>query len=116
MGLHLTQDAFAFQIRQSFPSGEQLVSYAGIDASIHESGEFQAAQAHMSKRGSTYLRQALWCAAFVASHSDPELTAYHQRLRAKGKRHSVAVGAVGRKLCYILYAVLSENRPFEVRA
>ena len=71
---------------------------------------------HMSKRGSPYLRRAIWGAAFVASYSDPELTAYYQRLRARGKHHHVAVGAVARKLCYILYAVLSENRPFEVRA
>ena len=99
-----------------FPSGKQLVSYAGIDATVHESGEFQASQMHMSKRGSPYLRRAIWGAAFVASHSDPELTAYYQRLRARGKHHHVAVGAVARKLCYILYAVLSENRPFEVRA
>ena len=168
VGIHLAQDAFAFQIRQMleqldfveaqiesldqeiqaymdqldspvssvpgvgpvygavilseigdihrFPSGKQLVSYAGIDASVHESGEFQATQAHMSKRGSPYLRRAIWGAAFIASHSDPELTAYYQRLRARGKHHSVAVGAVARKLCYILYAVLSENRPFVVRA
>lgn len=168
VGIHLAQDAFAFQIRQMleqldfvetqiqdleqeiqvymdkldspvtsvpgvgpvygavilseigdihrFPSGKQLVSYSGIDASVHESGEFQAGQTHISKRGSPYLRRAIWGAAFIASHSDPELTAYYQRLRARGKHHSVAVGAVARKLCYILYSVLSENRPFEVRA
>lgn len=97
-----------------FPSGKQLVSYAGIDASVHESGEFQANQTHMSKRGSAYLRRALWGAAFIASHTDPVLSAYYQRLRARGKHHNVAVGAVARKLCYILYAVLSENRPFVV--
>ena len=98
-----------------FPSGKQLVSYAGLDASVHDSGEFKGSESHISKRGSAYLRRAIWGAAFIASHSDPELSAYYQRLRAKGKHHSVAVGAVARKLCYIIFAVLSENRPFEVR-
>lgn len=98
-----------------FLSGKQLVSYAGIDASVHESGEFRSNVSHMSKRGSPYLRQALWGAAFVASHTDPELTKYYQRLRARGKHHYVAMGAVARKLCHILYTVLTENRPFEVR-
>lgn len=99
-----------------FPSEKQLVSYAGIDASVHESGGLQANQTHISRRGSPYLRRALWGAAFVASLSDPELSDYYQRLRARGKHHGVAVGAVARKLCYILFSVLSENRPFEVRA
>ena len=98
-----------------FPSGKQIVSYAGIDASVNESGSFKGNQASMSKRGSAYLRRAIFGAAFVASWADPELSEYYQRLRARGKHHYVAVGAVARKLCYIIYAVLSENRPFEQR-
>ncbi len=98
-----------------FPGAKQIVSYAGIDATVHESGEFEGNQSRMSKRGSPYLRRAIWGAAFVASWSDPELKAYYQKLRQRGKPHRVAVGAVARKLCYILFAVLSENRPFETR-
>ena len=98
-----------------FPSGKQIVSYAGLDASVHESGEFSGDQSHISKRGSPYLRRALWGAAFVASWSDPELKAYYQQLRDRGKPHRVAVVAVARKLCYILFAVLSENRAYELR-
>lgn len=99
-----------------FPSGKQIVSYAGLDASVHESGDFIGLQAHMSKRGSAYLRIAIFGAAFIASWADPELSAYYKRLRARGKHHFVAMGAVARKLCYIIYAVLTENRPFENRS
>lgn len=99
-----------------FPSAKQIVSYAGIDAQVKESGEFKGDQAHISKRGSPYLRRAIWGAAFIASWSDPQLKEYYQRLRARGKPHRVAVGAVARKLCYIIFAVLNENRPYEVRA
>ena len=98
-----------------FPTGKQLVSYAGLDASVHDSGELKGTETHISKRGSAFLRRAIWGAAFIASHSDPELAAYYQRLRARGKHHSVAVVAVARKLCYIIFAVLSEDRPYEVR-
>ena len=98
-----------------FPSAKQIVSYAGIDAQVHESGEFKGDQTHMSKRGSPYLRRAIWGAAFVASWADPQLKTYYQNLRARGKPHRVAVGAVARKLCYIIFAVLSENRPYEAR-
>lgn len=95
-----------------FPSGKQVVSYAGLDASIKQSGEFEGTQNKMSKRGSPYLRRAILGAAGVASRSDPELTAYYQRLISRGKHHNVAIGALGRKLCYIIFSVLSENREF----
>lgn len=98
-----------------FKEGKQLVSYAGLDASVSESGEFKGTQSHMSKRGSAYLRKAIFGAALVASWSDPELSKYYHSLRERGKHHLVAVGAVSRKLCYYIHAVLSENRPFEKR-
>lgn len=98
-----------------FPSAKQIVSFAGLDVQVKESGEFIGTQTHISKRGSPYLRRALWGAAFVASWSDPQLRDYYQHLRAKGKPHRVAVCAVARKLCYIIFAVLSENRSYEVR-
>ncbi len=99
-----------------FPSAKQIVSYAGLDATVYESGEFKGQRSSISKRGSPYLRRALWGAAFVASWSDPELKAFYQRLRSRGKHHGVAIGAVARKLCYLLFAVLTENRPYEVRS
>ena len=98
-----------------FPSGKQIVSFAGLDASVNESGEFKGQSASLSKRGSPYLRRAIWGAAFVAAFHDPELSSYYQRLRDRGKHHNVAIGAVARKLCYIIFAVVSQNRPFEVR-
>jgi hypothetical protein len=83
---------------QRFSSIEKLVAYAGIDASVYQSGEFEAKRMHMSKRGSPYLRYALWQAAHGAIQHDPELQAYYQRKRAEGKHHGTALGAVCRKL------------------
>ncbi len=98
-----------------FENGSKLVAYAGIDASVSQSGNFEGTQMHMSKRGSPYLRRALYLAANIASFKDPELSAYYHRLKARGKHHNVAVCAVARKLCYIVFAVLSEQRPYEQR-
>ncbi len=69
----------------------------------------------MSKRGSPYLRRAIFTAATIASFHDPVLSAYYQKLKARGKHHNVAVGAVARKLTYTIHAVMTEKRPFEVR-
>ena len=98
-----------------FPSLEQLVGYTGIDATVHQSGQFTATQMHMSKRGSPYLRRAVWLAASVARQHDPELKAYYERKRAEGKHHSTVIGAICRKLLARIYVVLKEQRPYQLR-
>jgi transposase len=101
-----------------FDHPSKLVAFAGIDASVSQSGEFEGAHNRMSKRGSPYLRRALFQAALVAStgsNPDPLLNAFYLKKRSEGKHHSACVGAVSRKLCYIIFAVLKENRPFEMR-
>jgi transposase len=100
---------------QRFDTVEKLVAYAGIDAAVYQTGQFEAKERHMSKRGSSHLRHALWQAALVASQHDPDLRAYYQRKRAEGKDHGVALGAICRKLLNRIYVVLKEQRPYIVR-
>ena len=95
-----------------FDSPNKLVAYAGIDASVRQSGEFAGNQNKMSKRGSPYLRKALFQSALVAEFNDPNLSAFYQKKIAEGKHHLTCTGAVARKLCYIIYAILKENRPY----
>jgi len=98
-----------------FDSPEKLVAYAGIDPVVYQSGQFEAKETRMSKRGSPYLRHALWQAAFAASRFDPGLQAYYQRKRAEGKAHGTAMGAICRKLLHRIYIVLKEERPYVIR-
>ena len=98
-----------------FESEDKLVAYAGIDATVHQSGQFNATEMHMSKRGSPYLRLALRQAASMAVLHDEELKAYYQKKRAEGKAHGVAIGAVCRKLLIRIYVILKENRPYIAR-
>jgi transposase len=98
-----------------FPRLESLVAYTGIDPTVFSSGEFTATETHMSKRGSPYLRRALWLAAVSASRSNPDLAAYLQRRLDQGKPWGTAMGAVARKLLSRIYVILKHNRPYEVR-
>jgi len=98
-----------------FEAPEKLVAYAGIDPTVYQSGQFTATQTRMSKRGSPYLRHALWQAAFMATQHDPQLRAYYQRKRDEGKAHGTAIGAVCRKLLHRIYIILKENRPYVIR-
>jgi transposase len=98
-----------------FSSLESLVAYAGIDPSVFESGEFTGRKQHMSKRGSPYLRRALWLAAHSTRQWNTDLDSYFQRKLAEGKPYKVAMGALCRKLLARVYVVLRENRPYHVR-
>ena len=95
-----------------FASAKKLLAFAGCDPSVFESGEFVGSRAHMSKRGSPYLRWYLWLAADMARRYDPALGAYYAKKRSEGKCHKVAVSAVVRKLVSIIYAVLRDGTPY----
>lgn len=44
---------------------------------------------------------------------DPGLRAFYDRKRAEGKPHRVAVTAVARKLCHIVFAVMRDQVPYD---
>ena len=98
-----------------FQSAVKLVAFAGIDPSINQSGEFTGNRNHMSKRGSPYLRRALWQAACVARLHNPILKNYYLEKVAQGKHSMTATGAVARKLTYIIHAVLRDNKPYVIK-
>ena len=99
-----------------FESAPKLVAYAGLDASVKQSGNFIGTQNKISKRGSPYLRRALWTAAFIASQKDPVLSVYYTNLITRGKSHRLAITAVSRKLCNIVWAVLKSGKPYVPKA
>ena len=95
-----------------FENSGKLVAYAGIDPTVHQTGQFEAKITRMSKRGSPHLRYALWQAASMAIQYDPELKAYYQAKRAEGKHHGTALGAVCNKLLSRIFIILKDKRPY----
>jgi len=96
-----------------FDAPGKLVAFAGLDVKVNQSGEFIGTKNKISKRGSPYLRRAIWLAATRAAFCDPILFEYYKSLRARGKHHLTAVGAIARKMCNIIFIILTENRPYE---
>ncbi|MDD7549608.1 MAG: IS110 family transposase [Bacilli bacterium] len=99
-----------------FSNPSKLVAYAGLDASVSQSGEYESTRNKMSKRGSPYLRRALFQSALIAEFNDPVFSAYYQKKMSEGKHHLVATNAVARKICHTIYAVLTKNEDYQVQA
>jgi len=99
-----------------FSTPAKLVAYAGLDSKVEQSGSSENFSSKMTKRGSPFLRTALFRAAPVASNIDPVFKAFYQKKRAEGKHHLTCIGAVARKLCYTIHAILSKNCVYEIQS
>ncbi len=96
-----------------FSAPENLVAFAGIDPTVKRSGEFVGTNNRMSKRGSPYLRRAIWLAAFPVTQNEPVFSAFYQKKRSEGKAHRTSIGAVSRKLLYTVFAILKSGQAYD---
>jgi transposase len=94
-------------------SARQLAAYAGLTPRERTSGTSVRHQARLAKTGNSRLRRALYLPAIVAMRHNPAVRALTERLRARGKRPMVIVGAAMRKLLHLIYGVLKSDRPFD---
>jgi transposase len=95
---------------QRFPTPRQLQAFAGMDPTVTQSGNFKGTQGKMSKRGSPYLRRAVYLAAHAARRYDSVFKDHYDKLIARGKHPKQALGAVATKLLRVTHAVLSSHQ------
>ena len=95
-----------------FRNASAVVSYAGINPSVSQSGKFSSSENHITKQGSPYLRRALYLAATAQLRLSTPFRDYYDKKRADGKSHREALIAVARKLVHVIYAVLSKQEPY----
>ncbi len=105
----------------AFSSPNKLVAFFGIDPSVNQSGEFTGTRNKMSKRGSRLLRRVIFTTALANVRSkrngdktNPVLYEFYQK-KCINKPKKVALGAVMRKLVNIIFAVMRDKKPFELR-
>ena len=95
-----------------FSTIPKLVAYAGLYPKNRQSGESINSKGRLSKRGSPYLRRAIWLASFVAAFKEPAIHQFYERKRSEGKDHLNVMGHVCHKLISIIFAVLRDNKPY----
>ena len=71
-----------------FDSPDRILAYAGMSPSTYQSGQLDNCYAHMEKRGSRYLRYALYNATKYVCHWDKSFAAYLAKKRAEGKHYN----------------------------
>ena len=86
-----------------FDSPDKILAYAGLSPSTYQSGQLESSHSHMEKRGSRYLRYALFNAAKFVCKWDPVFAAYLVKKRAEGKHYNVAVSHAAKKLVRVIY-------------
>ena len=97
-----------------FDSPDKILAYAGMSPSTYQSGQLSlsGAYSHMEKRGSRYLRYALYNATKHVCHWDPTFAAYLAKKRAEGKHYNVALSHAAKKLVRLIFAMEKSQRPY----
>lgn len=97
-----------------FSNPTKLLAFAGLDPVIKQSGNFQADTMKISKRGSTYLRYAIYRVAFLIIYNNETFHNYYLTKRSQGKNHRVALGHVCNKLVRVIFKILTDEIPFNL--
>lgn len=95
-----------------FSSPDKVLAYAGLSPSTYQSGQLTNCYSHMEKRGSRYLRYAIFNATKFVCNWDPTFAAYLAKKRAEGKHYNVAISHAAKKLVRLIYAMQKSQQPY----
>ena len=99
-----------------FDSPDKVLAFAGLSPSTYQSGRLTNGNAHMEKRGSRYLRFALYNATKYVCHWDPAFADYLAKKRAEGKHYNVAISHAVKKLVRLIYALEKSGEVYRMAA
>lgn len=99
-----------------FDSADKILAYAGMSPSTYQSGQIDNCYAHMEKRGSRYLRYALYNASKYVCHWDASFATYLAKKRAEGKHYNVALSHATKKLVRLIFAMEKSGRAYNKAA
>ena len=101
-----------------FDSPDKILAYAGMSPSTYQSGQMSltGAYSHMEKRGSRYLRYALYNATKYVCLWDPIFSAYLAKKQAEGKHYNVALSHAAKKLVRLIFAIERSRQPYSSAA
>ena len=96
----------------NFDSPDEILAFAGLSPSTYQSGQLNNCYAHMEKRGSRYLRYALFNSAKLVCKWSPLFTNYLAKKRSEGKHYYVAISHAAKKLVRLIFALHKSGQPY----
>jgi len=96
-----------------FASEASLALYLGMCPLTHQSGDM--CRARIPRQVNTRCKAAMMTAVAHHFRCVPESRAYYDRKRAEGKTHNQAVRALGRHMVRVIWAMLRDQRDYEIR-
>ena len=93
-----------------FDSADKI--HAGMSPSTYQSGQLDNCYSHMEKRGSRYLRYALYNATKYVCHWDKSFGAYLEKKRSEGKHYNVALSHATKKLVRLIFAMEKSGKAY----
>lgn len=101
---------------RKFDSPDKVLAYAGLSPTTYQSGQLDSSHSKMEKRGSRYLRYALFNATKYVCIWDPAFRDYLDKKRAEGKHYYVALSHAAKKLVRLIYALEKSHTPYIPKA
>ena len=95
-----------------FSSPDKILAYAGLSPSTYQSGQLDNCYARMEKRGSRYLRYALYNATKYVCHWDESFGIYLEKKRSEGKHYNVALSHATKKLVRLIFAMEKSGQAY----
>ncbi|MGV3240444.1 transposase [Streptococcus hyovaginalis] len=96
----------------NFKTSSQLLAFEGMEPSIYESGEGKG-KGQMVKRGSPYLRWAMYHAARLVAIYSPTFKRYYKKKQAEGKHYNVVISHLAKKLIRVIFHLLRKEEPYK---
>ena len=96
-----------------FDSPDKILAYAGLSPSTYQSGQMDNSHARMEKRGSKYLRYALFNATIYVCTWDSTFKTYLAKKKSEGKHYYVAVSHAAKKLIRVIYHLEKSRQPYQ---
>ena len=95
-----------------FDSADKILAYAGMFPSTYQSGQLDNCYSHMEKRGSRYLRYALYNATKYVCQWDESFRVYLEKKRSEGKHYNVALSHASKKLVRLIFALEKSGQAY----
>jgi transposase len=96
---------------ETFRSYKHVIAFAGLDPSIHQSGQYEGIS-RLSKRGNRHLRRVIFLMTLCAVRSQNIFREYFLKRKGEGLPPKKAILATAHKLLRVLFAMLTSKSYF----